>query len=59
MVFDASNPASPDFVQWARTDDVSPEGLQYVPAHSSVTGKPLLVVSYEISGTTVVFEVRR
>lgn len=59
MMFDASNPTSPDFVQWARTDDVSPEGLQYVPAHSSVTGKPLLIVSYEISGTTVVFEIRR
>jgi hypothetical protein len=59
MVFDASNPASPDFVQWARTDDISPEGLQYVPAHSSVTGKPLLIVSHEISGTTTVFEIRR
>jgi hypothetical protein len=59
MVFDASNPASPDFVQWSRTDDISPEGLQYVPAHSSVTGKPLLIVSHEISGTTTVFEIRR
>jgi hypothetical protein len=59
MVFDASDPSSPDFVQWARTADVSPEGLQYVPAYASVTGKPLLIVSYEISGTTTVFEIRR
>jgi len=59
MVFDASNPASPEFVQWARTSDISPEGLQYVPAHASVTGKPLLIVSHEISGTTTVFEIRR
>ena len=59
MVFDASDPTSPDFVQWARTDDVSPEGLQYVPAFASPTRKPLLIVSHEISGTTTVFEIRR
>lgn len=59
MVFDASNPSSPDFVEWVRTDDVSPEGLQYVPAFASPTRKPLLIVSHEISGTTTVFEIRR
>ena len=59
MVFDASEPSSPDFIQWVRSDDVSPEGLQYVPAFASPTKKPLLIVSHEISGTTTVFEIRR
>jgi hypothetical protein len=65
VVFDVSDPAAPSFVQLiATTDyegggDVSPEGLQFVPAGISGGPNPLLVVSYEESGSTRVFELKR
>jgi DNA-binding beta-propeller fold protein YncE len=65
MVFDVTDPTSPSFVQLiATTDyagggDVSPEGVQFVSAGISGTPNPLLVVSYEESGSTRVFELKR
>jgi hypothetical protein len=68
MVFDLATPASPRFVQWINTTDyagdidlgtagdVSPEGLEFVPAADSPTGKPLVIAAYELSGTTAIFE---
>ncbi len=38
--------------------DLGPEGLEFVPAHESPRGKPLLIVGNEVSGTTTVYEVR-
>jgi hypothetical protein len=40
-----------------QTADISPEGMQFVREDDSPTGTALLIVSYEVSGTTTVFEV--
>jgi hypothetical protein len=56
VVLDVTNPASPTFVQWARSSgDVSPEGLAYVPASVAPGGRALVLVANEISGTTTIF----
>ncbi|MCK5769861.1 choice-of-anchor I family protein [Algiphilus sp.] len=74
MVYDVSNPESPDFVQYINTRDFSedpavddaynpasgdlgPEGIVFVPAADSPSGNPLLLVGYEISGTTAIFDI--
>jgi len=67
MVYEVTDPSNPSFVQYINTRDFSgeeeeilgdsgPEGLIFIPAEESPNGKPLLVVTYEISGTTAVFE---
>ncbi len=58
MVYDMSNPASPQFVQYIRTEgDISPEGLKFISAADSPNGKPLLAVSNEISTTATLYEI--
>ncbi len=58
LVYDVSNPASPQFVQYLNTpEDVGVEGLSFISAADSPTGKPLLVTANEISKTTVLFEI--
>ncbi|MHA7293367.1 choice-of-anchor I family protein [Arthrobacter sp. HLT1-21] len=39
--------------------DLGPEGLDFIPAKESPTGKPLLAVGNEVSGTTTLFSVDR
>ena len=57
MVYDLSDPTAPSFVQYIRpTEDVSPEGLKFVPADKSpIDGVPLLLVSHEVSDTFTVY----
>ncbi len=61
-VYDITDPASPRFVQIVRntTDldsgDISPEGLKFVSAAQSPTGKALLLVGYEFSGSMAVYQ---
>lgn len=68
-VFDLSDPAKPAMVAYAATrkveiepsnpdsGDQGPEGVMFIPAAASPNGKPLLVVSYEVSGTTRIWEI--
>ena len=59
MVYDVSDPFNPTFVQYVNTspDDISPEGLLFINEQHSPNGRPLLVVSHEISSTTTIFEI--
>jgi hypothetical protein len=58
IVYDITFPWAPKFVQYVTSSgDVSPEGLVFISAADSPNGKPLLVVSHEISGTVRIFEI--
>ena len=63
VMVDVTNPLAPVFVRMLMntTDladgDISPEGLAFVPAANSPTGKALLLVGYEVSGTLAVYEI--
>ncbi|MCB1776254.1 MAG: esterase-like activity of phytase family protein [Candidatus Competibacteraceae bacterium] len=60
MVYDVTDPAKPVFQQWAyNSEHVSPEGLAFVPASKSPDGRPLLLVSHEVSGTVAIYRVNR
>ena len=61
MIYDVSDPVKPTFVQYVNTtpDDISPEGLLFIKEEDSPNGKPLLVVSHEISSTTTIFEIAK
>jgi hypothetical protein len=37
--------------------DLGPEGVLFIPAQDSPTRQPLLVVTHEISGSTVIYQV--
>ncbi len=59
LVFDVSVPTAPTFVQYINMpEDVSPEGLSFVPAADSPTGKPLLITANEVSKTVAVFQIQ-
>ena len=69
MTYDVTDPTAARFVDYvntrnfslppagAATNDVGPEGVAFISADESPTGKPLVVVGHEISGTTVIFSV--
>ncbi|MEQ9262544.1 MAG: choice-of-anchor I family protein [Owenweeksia sp.] len=69
MIYNVADPATPGFMMYelnrdftkAATDpaagDLGPEGLLFVPAASSPSGKNLLIVSNEVSGTVTIYEV--
>lgn len=65
MVYDISNPTAPVFNQYIHNmdttteemTDIAPEGLVFVPANESHTGKSMLIVSNEVSGTTTIYEI--
>ena len=40
----------------AQVGDLGPEGLVFIPASDSPNGKPLLLVGYEVSGSTSVIQ---
>jgi len=66
MVYDLSNPTQPEFVKYFSSrdltgesvgGDIAPEGLTFVPAIDSPTGKALLLAAHEVSGTIAVYEI--
>ncbi|WP_022854080.1 NAD nucleotidase [Thermodesulfatator atlanticus] len=60
MVYDITDPQNPKFVYYLpefTKGNVAPEGLTFVPEDKSPNGKPLLIVSFEKSGTTTIYEV--
>ena len=71
MIYELTNPAQPRFVDWVNTrvfgvaantaaaEDLGPEGLIVIKEDDSPTGKPLLVVANEVSGTTRIFEIKK
>ncbi len=66
VVYDVSNPVAPQFIQYINTrnllpegsGDISPEGLAFIPASASPSGRPLLAVSHEVSGSVAMFELQ-
>jgi hypothetical protein len=71
MVYDVTEPTAPEFVDYVNnrdftkpvTDvasgDLGPEGLIFISEENSPTGRPLVVVANEISGTTTIYEVTK
>lgn len=69
VAFDITDPQAPRFVEYVNNrdfagdaaagtaGDLGPEGIDFVTAAGSPTGRPLLVVGNEVSGTTTVYEV--
>ena len=74
MVYDVSNPESPNFVEYVSNRDITkqpdpsladfdangdygPEGFKFVSADHSPSGKPLLIVGSEVSGSTTFYEI--
>ncbi|QSV63886.1 MAG: hypothetical protein HEQ26_15135 [Dolichospermum sp. DL01] len=58
MVYDVSNPNQPKFIQYINTpEDVAIEGLTFISAADSPTGKPLLATANEVSKTVAIFEI--
>lgn len=58
IVYDISVPSAPVFVQYINTPgDLAVEGLIFVKASSSPTGRALLITTAEVSKTTTVYEV--
>lgn len=59
MVYDISRPESPTFVTYANTTptDLAPEGVLFIKRKDSPNGKPLLVVSHEVSNTVTIFQI--
>lgn len=64
MTYNISNPSSPTFANYLNTrdfssavsGDVAPEGLEFIEAEDSPTGRPLVLVGNEVSGTVSVNE---
>ncbi len=59
MIYDISDPANSKFLQYidsAADGNISPEIIQFIPAEDSPTGNPSIAVSFEVSGTTAIYE---
>ena len=61
MTFDITDPQHPFFVDYVNTSpfDIAPEGVLFIKEEDSPNGKPLLVVSHEVSNTTTIFEINK
>jgi len=58
IVYEVTNPNNPTFVQYINIpEDLAVEGLTFISAADSPTGRPLLVTTNEVSRNVAVFEV--
>jgi hypothetical protein len=69
MVYDVTDPANATFVQYLNNrdfeadpetpeaGDLGPEGLAFIEGKDSPTGRPMLAVGNEVSGTTTLFDI--
>ena len=69
MVYDVSDPGAPVFIQYINNrdftgdaeagtaGDLGPEGLHFISADDSPTGRNLLAAANEISGTTTLYTI--
>ena len=57
-VYNVTAPTAPVFVKLLKTGD-APEGVLFVDAKSSPTGKSLLIVSSEGDGTVKIYSTKR
>lgn len=73
MVYDIDNPTAPIFREYVtnvnydlediadnleEVGDLGPEGMKFVNPEDSPTGHALLIIGNEVSGTTVVYEIK-
>ena len=61
VVYDITTPTNAKFVKFINTQkdgDISPEGMKFIEADNSPTGNALLLVAFEMSGSTVVYEIK-
>lgn len=65
-VFDVTNPSAPSFIEYVTSrdftkpggdtnNDSGPEVLSFVPASESTTGRPLVIMNNEISGSVTIW----
>ncbi len=69
MVYSAADPKAPKFETYFTTrkfdgdakkgtaGDLAPEGIRFISATDSPTGKPMLAAAHEVSGTTALYEI--
>lgn len=60
MIYDITDPNNVSYINYIKGNgtDISPEGMKFIPASESPNDKNLLLVSYEVSGSTVIYEVK-
>lgn len=60
FAYDITLPSDPHMVGYMMPSDMhnSPEGLEFIAAKDSPSGKPLLAVAYEMTGTVALYEVK-
>ncbi|WP_339316131.1 choice-of-anchor I family protein [Paenibacillus sp. FSL R10-2734] len=66
MTYEVTNPLEPSFVNYINTrdftsantleTDTAPEGIEFIPATSSPTGLPLVLVANEVGGTVAIYQ---
>lgn len=65
MVYDITDPANNSYVNYINTrdfggdiaEDVAPEGLAFISANDTESGRPMLLAAFEVSGTVAAYDI--